>query len=194
MSIESVMPSNHLIFCHPLLLMPPIPPSIRVFSNELVFHFRWPKYWSFCFSISPSNEYSGLISFRIDYFELLAVQRTSRRVFILFYFIYLFFLVFIFLILKSLILTCGPKHEPPSHLPPHNISVGHPHAPAPSMLYPASDIDWRFNSYVIVYMLECHSLSLKEPSQTPQFKSINSSAPSLLYGPTLTPVHDYSET
>ena len=62
----------------------------------------------------------------------------------------------IFLILKSLILTCVPKHEPPSHHPPHNISVGHPHAPAPSMLYPASDIDWRFNSYMIVYMLESH--------------------------------------
>ena len=70
-----------------------------------------------------------------------------------FYFKYTFF----FLILKSLILTCVPKHEPPSHLPPHNISLGHPHAPAPSMLYPASDIDWRFNSYMTVYMLECHS-------------------------------------
>ena len=64
---------------------------------------------------------------------------------------------FFFLILKSLILTCVPKHEPPSPLPPHNISVGHPHAPAPSMLYPASDIDWRFNSYMIVYMLECEA-------------------------------------
>ena len=64
---------------------------------------------------------------------------------------------YFFLILKSLILTCVPKHEPPSHLPPHNISVGHPHVPAPSMLYPASDIDWRFNPYMIVYMLECHS-------------------------------------
>ena len=64
---------------------------------------------------------------------------------------------FFFLILKSLILTCVPKHEPPSHLPPHNISLGHPHASAPSMLYSASGIDWRFNSYMIVYMLECHS-------------------------------------
>ena len=69
------------------------------------------------------------------------------------------FLIF-FLILKSLILTCVPKHEPPSHLPPHNISLGHPHVPAPSMLYPASDIDWRFNSYMIVYMLECHAFVL----------------------------------
>ena len=65
-SIESVMPSSHLILCHPLLLLPPIPPSIRVFSNELALPIRWPKYWSFSFSISPSNEYSGLISFRID--------------------------------------------------------------------------------------------------------------------------------
>ena len=76
MSIESVMPSNHLILCHPLILLPSIFPSIRVFSNESVLHIRWPKYWSFSFSISPSNEYSRLISFRIDWFDLLAVQRT----------------------------------------------------------------------------------------------------------------------
>ena len=74
MSIESVMPSNHLILCHPLLLLPSIFPSIRVFSNESVLHMSWPKYWSFSFSISPSNEYSGLISFRMDWFGLLAVQ------------------------------------------------------------------------------------------------------------------------
>ena len=74
MSIELVMPSNHLILCRPLLLPPSIFPSIRVFSNESVLHIRWPKYWSFSFSISPSNEYSGLISFRIDWFVLLAVQ------------------------------------------------------------------------------------------------------------------------
>ena len=71
MSIELVMPSNHLFLCHPLLLLPPIPPSIRVFSNESVLHIRWPKYWSFSFSISPSNEYPGLISFRMDWFVLL---------------------------------------------------------------------------------------------------------------------------
>ena len=75
--------------------------------------------------------------------------------------------LFYFLILKSLILTCVPKHEPPSHLPPHNISLGHPHAPAPSMLYPASDIDWRFNSYMIVYMLECHSPKSSHPLPLP---------------------------
>ena len=73
MSIKSVMPSNHLILCRPLVLLPLIFPSIRVFSNESVLHIRWPKYWSFSFSISPSNEYSGLISFRIDWFDL-AVQ------------------------------------------------------------------------------------------------------------------------
>ena len=77
MSIESVMPSNHLILCHPLL-PPSIFPSIRVFSNELVLCIRWPKYWSFSFSISPSNEYSGLISFRIEWFDLLAVQGTLK--------------------------------------------------------------------------------------------------------------------
>ena len=77
-SIESVMPSNHLILCCPLLLLPSIFPSIRVFSSELVLHIRWPKYWSFSFSISPSNEYSGLISFRIDWLDLLAVQGTLK--------------------------------------------------------------------------------------------------------------------
>ena len=107
MSIESVMPSNHLILYHPFLLLPSIFPSIRVFSNELALRIKWPKYLSSSFSISPSNEYSGLISFRIDWFDLLTVQGT----------------------LKS--------------------------------------------------------------SPAPQFKSINSSSISLLYGPTLTSVHDY---
>ena len=74
MSIESVMPSSHLILCHPLPLLPPIPPSIRVFSNESTLRMRWPKYWSFSFSISPSNEYPGLVSFRMDWLDLLAVQ------------------------------------------------------------------------------------------------------------------------
>ena len=76
MSIESVMPSNHLILCRPLLLLPPIPPSIRIFSKESALHIRWPKYWSF--SISSSNEYSGLITFRMDWFDLLAVQGTLK--------------------------------------------------------------------------------------------------------------------
>ena len=78
MSTESVMPSNHLILCHPVLLPPSIFPSIRVFSNESVLCIRWPKYWSFSFSISPSNEYSGLISFRVNWFNLLAVQGTLK--------------------------------------------------------------------------------------------------------------------
>ena len=106
MSIELMMPSNHLILCHPLLLLLSIFPSIRVFSNESALHIRWPKYWSFSFSISPSNEFSGLTSFRIDWFDLV-VQGTQ------------------------------------------------------------------------------------ESSPIPQFKSISSSALSLLYGPTLTSVHDY---
>ena len=76
MSIESVMPSNHLILCHPLPLPPSVFPSIRAFSNESVLQIRWPKYWSFSFSISPSNEYSGLIFFRMDWLDLLAIQRT----------------------------------------------------------------------------------------------------------------------
>ena len=107
MSIESGMPSKHLILCRPLLLPPSIFPSIRVFPNESVLHIRWPKYWSFSFSISSSNEYSQLISFRMDWFDLLAVQGTQ------------------------------------------------------------------------------------ESSPTPQFKSINSSAFSFLYSPTLTSIHDY---
>ena len=78
MSIELVMPFNHLIFCHLLILLPSIFPSIRVFSNESTFHIRWPKYWSFSFNISPSNEYPGLISFRMDWLDLLAVQGTLK--------------------------------------------------------------------------------------------------------------------
>ena len=78
MSIESVMPSNHLIICRPLLLLPSAFPSIRVFSSELALHIRWPKYWSFSFRISPSSDYSGLISFSIDWFDLPAVQGTFK--------------------------------------------------------------------------------------------------------------------
>ena len=107
MSTELVMPSNHLILCCPLLLLPLIFPTIRVFSNESFLHIRWPKYWSFSFNISPSNEYSGLISFQMDWLDLHAVQGTFKS------------------------------------------------------------------------------------SPTPQFKSINSSALSFLYSPTLTPIHDY---
>ena len=79
MSIKSVMPSSHLILCRPLLLLPPIPPSIRVFSNESTLRVRWPKYWSFSFSISPSNEHPGLISFRMDWLDLLAVLAIRTR-------------------------------------------------------------------------------------------------------------------
>ena len=78
MSIESVMPSSHLILCHPLLLLPPVPPSIRVFSNESTLGMRWPKYWSFSFSIIPSKEHPGLISFRMDWLDLLVVQGTLK--------------------------------------------------------------------------------------------------------------------
>ena len=78
MSIESMMPPNHVILCCPLLLLPPIPPSIRVFSNESALCIRWPKYWSFSFNISPSNEHPGLISFRMDWLDLLAVQGTLK--------------------------------------------------------------------------------------------------------------------
>ena len=76
--IESVMPSNHLILCRPLLLLPPIPPKIKVLSNQSTLHMRWPKYWSFSFNLSPSNEHTGLISFRVDWLDLLAVQETLK--------------------------------------------------------------------------------------------------------------------
>ena len=101
MSIESVMPSNHLILCRPLLFLPSIFPSIRVFSNELALHIRWPKYWSFSFSISLSNECSGLISFRTDWFDLLAV----------FYNLPLF-------------RTCTSVHSPVTGTDPSSIPVG----------------------------------------------------------------------
>ena len=78
MSIELVMPSSHFILCHPLLLLPPIPPNIRVFSNESTLRMRWPKYWSFSLSISPPNEHPGLVSFRMDWLDLLAVQGTLK--------------------------------------------------------------------------------------------------------------------
>ena len=81
MSIESVVPSTRLILCHPIVLLPSVFPSIRVFSNESAHYIRWPKYWSFTFSISPSSEYSGLISFRIDWFDLLAIQGTLESLF-----------------------------------------------------------------------------------------------------------------
>ena len=139
MSIESVMPSSHLILCRPLLLLPWILPSIRVFSNESVFHIRWPKYWSFSFHIRPSNERSGLISFRMDWLDLLSM-------------FFFFFNVFIYLNWRLITLqycsglchtltwishgcTCVPHPEPPSHLPPHPIpslrviSVHQPWAP-----------------------------------------------------------------
>ena len=105
MSIESVMPSNHLILCHPLLLLPSIFPSIRVFSNESVLHTRWPKYWSFSFSISPSNEYSGLISFSIDWLNLLAVQGM----------------------LKSLLQHHSSKASVPQHSAYFMIQLSHPY-------------------------------------------------------------------
>ena len=104
---------------------------------------------------------------------------------IIFFFVFsngnsIYFYFYFFLNFKSLILTCIPKHEPPSHLPPHNIFLGHPHAPAPSMLHPASDIDWRFNSYMIVYMLECHSPKPSHPLPLPLSPKVHYTHVSLL--------------
>ena len=105
MSIESVKPTNHLILCHPLLLLPSIFPSIRVFSNESVLCIRQPKYWSFSYSISPSNEYSGLISFRMDWLDLLAIQGT----------------------LKSLLQHHSSKASILRHLTFFTVQLSHPH-------------------------------------------------------------------
>ena len=105
MSIESVMPSSHLILGRPLLLLPPIPPSIRVFSNESTLHMRWLKYWSFSFSISPSNEYSGLISFRKDWLDFFAVQGT----------------------LKSLLQHHSSKASIPQHSAFFTVQLSHPY-------------------------------------------------------------------
>jgi len=218
-----MMPSSHLIFCRPLLLLPPIPPSIRVFSNESTLRMRCPKYWSFSFSIIPSKEIQGLISFRMDWLDLLAVQGTlksllqhhsskasvlwcsafftvqlshphmtigktialTRRTFVgkvmslpfnmpsrlvitflprskrlLFYFI--FKLYNIVLVLPYIEMnppqayTCSPSW-PSSLLPPHTIPLGRPSAPAPSIQYPASNLDWRLISYTILYIFQCHS-------------------------------------
>ena len=106
-------------------------------------------------------------SFLCPRWQTTALKDPSLGPTAFFFSFFFYFYLFIFLILKSLILTCVPKHESPSHLPPHNISLGHPHAPAPSMLYPTSDIDWRFDSYMIVYMLECHSPKSSHPLPLP---------------------------
>ena len=126
MSIELVMPSNDLILCRPLLLLPSIFPSIRVFSDESVLCIRWPKYWSFSFSISPSNEYSGLISFRMDWLDLLAVQGTLRSLlqhhsskasifwcsaFFTFFTLLLLYFLFFFSHLSHLYMTTGKKQS-----------------------------------------------------------------------------------
>ena len=141
MSIESVMPSNHLVTCHPHLLLLSIFPSIRVFSSESALRMRWLKYWSFSFSISPSNENSGLISFRIDWFDLLAAQGTlksllqhhSSKASVLwqsaFFFFFLIFICSGFchtLKWNSHGFTCVPHPEPPPH---------HPPPPLPHFLY-----------------------------------------------------------
>ena len=133
MSIESVMPSSHLILCRPLLLLPPIPPSIRVFSNESTLCMRWPKYWSFSFSIISSNEHPGLISFRMDWLDLLAVQG----------------------ILKSLLQYHSSKASILQHSAFFTVQLSHPYYPANSFIHPS-----RFHTYIyaLIYTI-CFSLS-----------------------------------
>ena len=112
MSIESVIPSNHLILCHPLHLLPSIFPSIRVFSNELALPIRWPKYWSFSFSISPSSEYLGLISFRMDWLDLLAVQGTLKSLPVLYIKSLLFIISITFIANEYNKIQLPPPHSP----------------------------------------------------------------------------------
>ena len=196
--IASMMPSNHLVLCRPFLLLPSIFPSIRVFSKESVLCIRWSKYWSFSLSISPSNKHSRLISFRMDWLDLLAVQGPLKslsqhhsskasilwhsaffivqvshlymttgktiavtrwtfvgKVMSLPFFFFNFYFYFILLYNTILVLPYidlnqprvyihvqVPNPEPPSHLPPHIISLDLPRAPAPSILYPVLNIVW----------------------------------------------------
>ena len=153
MSNESVIPSNHLILCHLLLLLPSVFPSIRIFSNESSLCIRWPKYWSFSFSISPSNEYSGLISFRTDWFDLLAVQGDM----LLSHF--------------SRVSLCATPQMAAHQAPP---SLG-------------------FSRQEHWSGLPFPSPKGIQSSPTPQFKSINSLVLSLLYGTTLTFIHDHQK-
>ena len=160
MSIESVTPSNHLILCCPLLLLPSISPRSRVFSNKSVLHIRWPKYWSFSFNISPSNDHSELISFRMDWLEIFAVQGTlksplqhhSSKASILQGSAFFFFFISWRLITLQYCtgfyhtltrishgFTCIPHPNPPSHLPLYPIPLGLHSAPALStcLMHPA---------------------------------------------------------
>ena len=124
MSIKSVMPSNHLILCHPLLLLPSIFPSIRVFSNESVLHIRWPEYWNFSFSISPFNEYSGVISFKMDWLDLLVAQGT----------------------LKSLLQQCSSKASILRHSAFFIVQLSHPYMPTgKNHSFDQTDLCWQSN-------------------------------------------------
>ena len=177
MSMELVMPSNHLILCCPLLLLPSIFSSIRVFSNESVLHIRLSKYWSFSFNISPYNEYSGLISFSIDWLDLREVKGLSgvfsNTAFLsfFFYFYFIFKLYNIVLVLPNIemnppqVYMCSPSW---TLLPPHTIPLGCPSAPAPSIQYSASNLDWQLVSYMILYMFQSHSPKSSHPLPLPQ--------------------------
>ena len=141
MSIELVMPSNHLILCRPLLLLPSIFLSIRVFSNELALHTRWPKFWSFSFSISPSNEYSELISFRMDWLDLLAVQGT----------------------LKSLLQHQSPKASIFQRSAFFIVQLSHPYMTWKNHSFDQTDLCWQSNVSTFSYAVQVgHSFPSKE--------------------------------
>ena len=153
-SIESVMPSSHLILCHPLLLLPQIPPSIRVFSNESTLPMRWPKYWSFSFSISPFNEHPGLISFRMDWLDLLAIQGTLKS--LLQHFTILWWFLPYINMNQPWIYMCSPSWNP---LPPPSPShpSGSSQCTSPEHLSHASHLDWQSISHLITYMFQYYS-------------------------------------
>ena len=204
MSFELVMPSNHLILYHPLLLLPSVFPASGSFPVSKLFVSGGQSIGaSASASVPPINiqdwfplELTVLISWQPKALSRIFSSSTIHFYFFwmfLFFFCFkilfiVFFLILIFTLFYFTILywfchtltwiqhggICVPKHEPPSHLPPHNISLGHHRAPAPSMLYPVSDIDWRFDSYVIVYMLQCHSPKSSHPLPLPQSPKVRS--------------------
>ena len=167
-----VISSNHIILCHPLLLLPSIFPSIRVFSNQSVLHISWPKYWSFSFNISPSNEYSRLLSFRMDWFDLLAVQGTLRVFSNTTVHKLQFFPTSEAFPLTQFFASCG-----------QSIEVSASASVLPMNIQNWSPLGW-------TDWISLQSKGLSESSPTPQFKSINSLLLSFLYRPTLTSTHD----
>ena len=161
------MPSSHLILCRPLLLLPSVLPSIRVFSSESTLHMRWPKYWSFSFSIIPSKEIPGLSSFRMDWLDLLAVQGT----------------------LKSLLQHHSSKASILRRSAIFTVQLSHPYMTAGKTIAPDAERARLYDDGLVGP--PCSPGDSQESSPTQQFKSINSSVLSFLHSPTVTSIHDH---